>query len=149
MLTDAENALIRGEASDADAAALNRKLAPALALYRSAARMENCDWGIDLEKAGPSTREPDLGPMTSLARMARWAAERVKTSDPAAFVAWHEDLIRAAAHAGQDTLMSSGLIEAAMRRDSLAALSSNLALLPPDLLAKLNERLAALPPSPE
>ncbi len=148
-MTDAENALIRGETSDADAAALSGKLAPALALYRAAARMDHCDWGIDFDKSGPSTRQPDIGSMPSLARLAAWAAERVKTSDPAAFVVWHEDILRSAAHAGQDALMGSGLIEAAIRRDSLAALSANLATLPPELLAKLNERLAALPPPPD
>ena len=149
MLSDAENALIRGETSDADAAALSSKLAPALALYRSAARMGNCDWGLDFEKSGVNTREPDIGPIGRLASLGTWAAERVRVSDPAEFVAWHEDNFRASAHVGQTTLMGSGLLEAAMRRGSLAALGANLAALPPDLLAKLNERLAALPPPPD
>ena len=69
-LTDAENQLIRGQPSDANAAAVSSKLAPALALYRSAAHMENCDWGLDFEKTGPATRLPHLSPLMNLAHSA-------------------------------------------------------------------------------
>lgn len=145
-LTEAEQKALRGQPSDADPAALSSKLAPALALYRSAARMDNCDWGFDLEKTGPATLLPHISPLMNLSRAAAWEAERVKTSDPAAFVAWHEDALRAAAHAGEGDLLLSGLVEASMRMRSLAALSTNLAALPPDLLAKLGAQLATLPP---
>jgi hypothetical protein len=145
-LTDAEQKALRGQPSDADPAALSSKLAPALALYRSAARTENCDWGFDFEKTGPGTLLPHISPLMNLSRAAAWEAERVKTSDPAAFVAWHEDALRSAAHAGEGALMLSGLVDATMRMRSLAALSTNLAALSPDLLAKLGADLVALPP---
>ena len=145
-LTDAEQKLMRGQPSDADPAALSSKLVPALELYRQAARMENCDWGFDLQKTGPETLLPHISPLINLARAATWEAERVKATDPAAFVAWHEDALRSAAHAGEGAFLISGLVEASIRQRSLAALSTNLAALSPDLLAKLGERLAALTP---
>jgi hypothetical protein len=129
-----------------NAAALSLKLAPALEIYRQAARMENCDWGFDLQKTGPETLLPHISPLMNLSRAAAWEAERVKATDPAAFVAWHEDALRSSAHAGAGALMISGLVEASMRMRSLGALCTNLAALPPDLLAKLGTQLAALPP---
>ena len=145
-LSDAESQLLRGQASDVNEAALSRKLAPALELYRQAAHMENCDWGFDLQKTGPATALPHIGPLMNLSRAASWEAERVKTSDPAAFVAWHEDVLRSSAHAGEGAVLIAGLVEASMRTRSLAALSTNLAALPPELLAKIGAQLAALPP---
>ena len=147
-LTAEEQKLLAGQSSSADAAALSSKLAPALQLYRSAARMESCDWGLDLEKQSISfqTLLPHLGPLNALANAAAWEAGRVKNSDPTAFVAWHEDALRSAVHAGEGWPVVSGLIEAAMRQRSLDALSTNLAALPPNLLAQLGERLGAIPP---
>jgi hypothetical protein len=145
-LTDAESQLLRGQPSGVNAAALSLKLAPALEIYRQAARMENCDWGFDLQKTGPETLLPHISPLMNLSRAAAWEAERVKATDPAAFVAWHEDALRSSAHAGAGALMISGLVEASMRMRSLGALCTNLAALPPDLLAKLGTQLAALPP---
>ena len=145
-LTDAEQKALRSQPSDVDPAALSRKLAPALEIYRQAARVESCDWGFNFEKDGPGTLLPHLSPLMNLSRAAAWEAERVKTSDPAAFVAWHEDALRSAAHAGEGAILITGLVEASLRMRSLAALSTNLAALPPDLLAKLGAQLAALPP---
>ena len=145
-LTDAEQKLIRGQLSDAAPAALSSKLAPALELYRQAARMEHCDWGFDLQKTGPETVLPYISPLMNLSRAAAWEAERVKATDPAAFVAWHEDALCSAAHAGEGAVLISGLVEASMRQRSLAALATNLAAFSPDLLAKLGAQLAALPP---
>ena len=144
-LTDAENKLLRGEASDANAAELSSKLAPALANYRQAARMENCDWGFDLEQTGPDTRLPHLSSLRQLSRAAVWEADRVKSSDPAAFVAWQEDLLRASTHAGQGDALICGLVEASIRQTALNAICTNLTRLPPELLAKLGEDLHALP----
>ncbi len=145
-LTDAEQKALRGQPAEVNAAALSRKLAPALDLYRQAAHMENCDWGFNFEKDGPGTLLPHISPLMNLSRAAAWEAERVKTSDPAAFVAWHEDALRSSAHAGAGALLISGLVEASMRARSLAVLATNLAALPPDLLAQLGGQLAALPP---
>ena len=147
-LTEAEQALLRGQPLGAEAAALSSKLAPALALYRQAANMPRCDWGIDLEKQDISfkTLLPHMAPLDQLSKVAAWEAERVKQSDPAAFVALHEDAIRSAAHAGEGWPLISGLFDAAIRQRSLDALAGNLAGLSPDQLAKLGARLAALPP---
>ena len=147
-LTDAEQKLLQGQTGSAEAAALSSKLAPALALYRQAANMEHCDWGIDLAKQDISfkTLLPHMEPLDQLSKIAVWEAERVKQSDPATFIALHEDAIRSAAHAGEGWPLISGLFNAAIRQRSLNALSADLAALPPDILAKLGERLAALPP---
>jgi len=89
---------------------------------------------------------PHLQPLNTLAGAAAWEGERVRKDDPAAFVAWHEDALRSAAHAGDGWPLVSGLIEAAMRHRSIDALSTNLAALPPDVLAGLRARLDAIPP---
>jgi len=147
-LTDAEQKLLQSQTPGAEAAALSDKLAPALALYRQAANLPRCDWGIDLEKQDVSFKSllPHMGPLNQLANVAAWEAERVKASDPAAFVALHEDALRSAGHAGEGWPLISGLFEATIRQRSLEALSANLAALPPDLLAKLGAQLNALPP---
>jgi hypothetical protein len=150
-LTPDEERLLRGQASPADPEAVSRKLAPALERYRTAARMERCDWGVNLEKQKLSFQGllPHLGPLNTLAGVAAWEAERVKTSDPAVFVALHEDAMRSAAHAGDGWPLVSGLIESAMRIRSLDALGGNLAALPPELLARLGAQLDAIPPCVE
>jgi len=147
-LTKDEETLLQGQSSPADAAALSEKLAPALALYREAARMPQCSWGVSMEKQTMTFRAmlPHLQPLNTLAGAAAWEGERARKDDPAAFVAWHEDALRSAAHAGDGWPLVSGLIEAAMRHRSLDALSTNLAALPPDLLAGLRARLDAIPP---
>ncbi|MCX7007278.1 MAG: hypothetical protein NTY53_08520 [Kiritimatiellaeota bacterium] len=147
-LTDAESNLLRGQPSDVNPVALSRKLAPALAEYRQAARMENCDWGLDFAKTGLNTMLPHLSPLRQLSNAAAWEADRVKQSDPSAFAAWHEDVLRSSAHAGQGDALICGLVEASMRQRSVNAISTNLATLPPDVLAKLGERLATLPQMP-
>jgi hypothetical protein len=147
-LTKDEERLLQGQASPADPAELSEKLGPALQLYRQAARMPHCNWGVSLEKQTMTFQAllPHLQPLNTLAGAAAWEGERIKTADPAAFVGWHEDALRSAAHAGDGWPLVSGLIEAAMRHRSLDALSTNLALLPPDLVAELGKRLDALPP---
>jgi hypothetical protein len=145
-LTEAENKLIRGQASDVNAAALSQKLAPAMTLYRQAARLENCDWGFDFEKTGFGTELPHLSSLMQLARAAKWEADRVKQSDPAAFAAWHDDVLRSSAHAGQGDALICGLVATAIRQRSVDALCSNLTTLPPEVLAKLGQQLDGLPP---
>jgi hypothetical protein len=147
-LTPAEQKLLQRQPAGAAALALSAKPAPALALYRSAANLPRCDWGIDLAKQDISfkTLLPHMIPLDQLSKIAGWEAERVKKSDPAAFVALHEDAIRSAAHAGEGWPLISGLFDAAIRQRSLDALSGNLAALSPEQLAKLGERLAVLPP---
>ncbi len=147
-LSKDEEKLMQGQASPADPAALSEKLAPALELYRTAARMPQCSWGVSMEKQTMTFQAmlPHLQPLNTLAGAAAWEGERVRNNDPAAFVAWHEDALRSASHAGDGWPLVSGLIEAAMRHRSLDALSTNLAALPPDLLAGLQARLDAIPP---
>lgn len=147
-LSKDEERLLQGQASPADPAALSAKLAPAMGLYRTAARMPACDWGVSLEKQTMTFQAllPHLQPLNRLAGAAAWEGDRVKSADPEAFVAWHEDALRSAAHAGDGWPLVSGLIESAMRHRSMDALSTNLALLPPDVLAGLGARLDALPP---
>ncbi len=147
-LTAAEEQLLQKPAADASAAALSSKLAPALALYRQAANTPRCDWGIDLEKQDLSFKSllPHMAPLNQLANVAAWEAERVKKSDPAAFVALHADALRSAGHAGEGWPLISGLFDATIRQRSLEALSANLAALPPDLLARLDAQLNAIPP---
>ena len=147
-LSDAEQKLLQGDPSGAGAAAVSAKLAPALALYRQAANLPRCDWGIDLEKQDISFKSllPHMAPLDQLSKVAAWEAERVKGSDPAAFVALHEDALRSAAHAGEGWPLISGLFDAAIRQRSLDALSANLAALSPEQLAKLDAQLNAIPP---
>ncbi len=148
QLTDAEQKILQAQPGGGGAAALSEKLAPALALYRQAANLPRCDWGIDLEKQDISFKSllPHMGPLNQLANVAAWEAERVKQSDPTAFVALHTDALRSAAHAGEGWPLISGLFDAAIRQRSFDALGANLAALPPDLLAKLGAQLNALPP---
>lgn len=145
-LSDTENKLIRDQTSDANAVQLSAKLAPALALYRQAAHMENCDWGFDFEKTGFSTLLPHLSPLMQLSRAAKWEADRVKQSDPAAFAAWHEDALRSSVHAGQGDALICGLVATVIRQRSVDALCSNLTTLPPEAVAKLSQQLDGLPP---
>lgn len=147
-LTDAEQKLLQGQPAGAEAVALSQKLAPALALYRQAANLPGCDWGIDLAKQEISFKSllPHMLPLDNMAKVAAWEAERVKKSDPALFVKLHEDAIRSAAHAGEGWPLISGLFDAAIRQRSLEALAGNLAALSPDQLAKLGAHLATLPP---
>ena len=150
-LTKEEESLLQGRASTADAVALSDKLAPALELYRTAARMPACDWGVNLEKQTMTFQGllPHLVPLNTLAGAAAWEGERARSADPSAFVAWHEDALRSAAHAGQGWPLVSGLIESAIRLRSMDALSTNLAALPPGLVADLRARLDAIPPCVE
>ena len=147
-LTPEEEHLLAGQTSSANPAELSARLAPAMDLYRSAARMEHCDWGVNLEKQTMTFQGllPHLGPLNTLSSIAEWEADRVKAADPAAFVAWHEDALRTAVHAGEGWPLVSGLFEAAMRQRSLEAIGTNLALLPPAVLAQLQARLDAIPP---
>ncbi len=147
-LSAADQKLLQDQPTGPEAAALSRRLAPALALYRQAANLPKCDWGIDLNKQDISFKSllPHMGPMDQLSKVAAWEAERVKKNDPAAFVALHEDTIRSAAHAGEGWPLISGLFDAAIRQRSLEALAGNLGALSPDQLAQLGARLAALPP---
>ena len=147
-LTAAEQRIIDSRPNGAEAEALSRKLAPALALYRQAANLPRCNWGLDLTKQDISFKSllPHMLPLDQLAKVAAWEAERVKKSDPAAFVKLHEDAIRSAAHAGEGWPLISGLFDAAIRARSLEALAGNLGALSPDQLAQLTARLARLPP---
>ncbi|MCX7007277.1 MAG: hypothetical protein NTY53_08515 [Kiritimatiellaeota bacterium] len=147
-LSDADQKILQSQPNGAEAAALSQKLAPALTLYRQAANMPKCDWGIDLEKQDISFKSllPHMAPLDQRSKVAAWEAERVKKSDPAAFVALHEDAIRSAAHAGEGWPLISGLFDAAFRQRSMDALAGNLSALTPEQLAKLGAHLATLPP---
>ncbi len=147
-LTEAEGQLLRGAAAEVNAAQLSQKLAPALALYRQAARMENCDWGFDFEKTGFGTLLPHLSPLMQLSRAAKWEADRARPSDPAAFAAWHDDLLRSSVHAGQGEALICGLVAANMRQRSLDAICTNLTTLPPEMLAKLGRQFENIQPLP-